>query len=650
MSRSSFLPDDFSGAIPRRTTFFTANIIACLQSISPEHTDDIQNAGIRFLLSQKSAWWSFNYWAQDAAERTTLPYPDDLDDTFAALAAIVWHNGAAIDAHAFSAIAKLLTACEVEAGGPYRTWLVAGTAAGSSAHTTPIPTVTPAWRDIDPVVNATIGHFLSLVGVRLPPLERFLADAVRSRQMASPYYPGTIHTIYFLSRFYKNRGDADTRAMLAESIVASLDRDDHNEDVRGSALTTLECAMAITSLINLGDVRCETIMPIAIDTLISKIEQEGFLPYAFCIDPARHGRRCYAGASALTAAFCAEALASARNTCTRPDGHAGDPPTAATPHTAITIHDHVRAVARGACRPLGDDLRAMAIAQIKRTHDEKITALAYEFYDALRKKGIFIPPDVVESLSLANLFGWMAYDIYDDALDGEASASGASLIPCANFFLRAAADIYRSIGARDPRIVMLFASIMDRVDSANAWEQYHCHTIADLLPAFGDHHTLADRSIGHAAGPLAMLILAGYRTTSREYKSVAAFFHHYLIARQLHDDAHDWTDDLLHGRVNSIGAIVLGRHKKRYSDTALPALKKIFWMEVVDVAVRMIVAHVAAARRARERSPLADTDFMEGELWRLTTSARRAVTERDTALVFINDYKDPPPYGAAHKK
>jgi hypothetical protein len=622
VSLSSFSPDDFSDAIPRRTTFFTANILACLQNI-PERTADLREESVKFLLAQKSERWSFNYWARGAQERITLPYPDDCDDTFAALAAIARHNGALIDGHALSAIAKILTGREIQEGGPYRTWLIANDAPEK-------------WRDVDPVVNSTIGYFLSLISVRLPQLQKFLDETVRKSQLTSPYYPGIFPAIYFISRFYKSCGGESntasaTRAALADIITERLQRD---------TITTLERAMAISSLINLGRAKDDAAAAAA-DLLVARLEREGFLPYAFCIDPARDGKRCYAGASALTAAFCAEALAlaQARHTIFDGTGNAGS--TAAAP--LPTIHDHLRGLARTACRTLGPDLRAMAIAQIKKTSDEKITTLAYEFHTTLYKKGIFVPPDIVEPLSLANLFGWMAYDIYDDALDGE---DGATLIPCANFFLRALTEIYHSLDARATGIPSLFQNTMNRIDNANAWEQRRCRIAACPLPLFGDHETLADRSIGHAMGPLAMVLVAGYDANGKEYKNVELFFRHYLIARQLHDDAHDWAEDLLRGRVNSIGAIVLDSFKEKYSAdgeetiAALPKLKKIFWEETIDVAARMIIAHIDAARRARESSPLSDADFMESALQRLESGARRAITERDDTLMFLEDYGD----------
>ena len=160
-------------------------------------THDIKNAAANFLLGQKSERWSFNYLARGATRENAglphpayPPYPDDMDDTFAALSALVRYDAGVIDGHAAAAIAKLLIAREAREGGPYRTWLIGDDAAA-------------AWQDVDLVVNSTIGYFLSLIGVRLSRLEDFIDNAVRENRLSSPYYPGTFHVGYFLSRFYK---------------------------------------------------------------------------------------------------------------------------------------------------------------------------------------------------------------------------------------------------------------------------------------------------------------------------------------------------------------------------------------------------------------------------------------------------------------
>ena len=398
----------------------------------------------------------------------------------------------------------------------------------------------------------------------------------------------------------------------------------------------------------------------AVDALMVRLEHEGFLPYAFCVDPAREGKRCYAGSSALTGVFCAEALA----------GYIDHSSAASvTTQKQPTLHAHICLLARTACRDIGPELHQAATEQIERTTDGRITSLAYEFHEALYESGKVVPPDIIEQLSLANLYGWMAYKVYDDALDDDGDdvrkKSHPSLIPCANFFLRQLAGIYSALGARVSGIGTLFDKTMNCIDDANAWEQKYCRvsvatagTISmalAALPPFGDRSTLADRSIGHAMGPLAALLLVGHREDSEEYKNVESFFRHYLIARQVHDDAHDWADDLARDCVNSVGALVLARFKEKHSDNeaaraltvAMPELRTLFWEETIGEAASIILFHVAEARRARRGSSILDgADFMESALRNLESGARRGIKERDEVLVFLKYYKTSPPSGA----
>jgi hypothetical protein len=628
---------DFSTAISRRTTFFTANILGCLQNIPPMDPA-IQRTGVAFLLSQKSDRWTFNYWTRGSKENSEFPYPDDLDDTFAALSAIRRHDQNAIGGDGFAAIAKMLIATEIEEGGPYRTWLK--------------PDNNPAvTRNADLVVNSTIGYFLSLIDVKLPALTAFIDNEVRKGMLISPYYPGIFHVGYFLSRFYKNTASdgEDARETLADILGGRLKK------YGNEALTTLEHAMAISSLTNLG--HPEMLSWATPDRLAKKLEQEGFRPYAFCIDPARDGKRSYAGSCALTAAFCAEAFAIS-SPC-----NPGAEKILPTADKMTAAHDHIIHLAQKTCTVAGAEIRSDALAQIEKMRDTRISSLAYEFQKALGAPGSMIPADVTESLALASLYGWMAYSLYDHALDDEPHA--AALLPCANFFLRTLSKIYSGIAGHAREIQVLFDKTMDQIDNANAWEQKNCRMPNSLngsfprtLPPFGDYNILADRSIGHGMGPLAQLLFLGYTEDSEEYKNTGQFFRHYLIARQLHDDAHDWADDMLRGRMNSVGARIIARFHQKYPAAAedmvvadiIPELQILFWEEVIDQVSDMIVSQIAAARAARGRFPiLSDVLFMESALKDLEAGARRGVKERNEAIDFLKHYRGSGPLASDSK-
>jgi hypothetical protein len=598
LSISSIDPINFSDPVHYKTTFFTSNILLSLQPIidSPiistsikRDIKKIQKKGIYFLLSQKSDQWSFNYFARSNKASSTYSYPDDLDDTFAALAAIAHYDDTIIDGKTLAAIVKLLIAQELNEGGPYKTWIVSNKSPGK-------------WKDIDVIVNSTIGYFLSLIGARAPKIESLIDQVIKDERLSSPYYPGFFQVVYFISRFYKTCGERtnDSKKLLIDILLKKIESEI-------SKANMLEQAMIISTLANLG----------ASEKIMHTIEVDIFKPYPFCIDPARDGKRAYAGSSALTAALCAEALINCYYPKTRGQ------------QKSDANHAHIQDLARARSAKLGPELRSIVLQQIEKTSDEKITSLIYDLQKILADKQKIIPDPLTENLALANLYGWMAYTIYDDIVDGEGNPL---LLPCANFFLRELVSIYAVIDKNVPGTNVIFKNIMDTVDSSNAWEQKNCQDVAD----FGNYENLGDRSIGHALGPLTILLWLGYGPDSEEHGHVRNLFHHYLIARQLHDDAHDWEEDLLRGRINSVCALLL---KTSQGNESIPEWRKIFWEGTIDEVTTLILLHITIARDAKGRSEVfAGTDFMEKYLSDLKEKALKAVSERDKTLEFMKWY------------
>jgi hypothetical protein len=584
--------------------------------------DPIRSNAASFLLREKKKNWSFNYWARGAKERESMPYPDDIDDTFNALAALMRYDHTIIDGEALAAIVAILTSVEAQEGGPYRTWLVA--------------TPNSKWADVDLAANSTVGYFLALAGVHLPHLESLIGNAIAAGALRSPYYPSAAQMLYFISRFYKNHRDHTVTQSAVTAVVAF-------RKANAAQMTPLESAITITALINLS--AGEVVHRNEVEELLIKERQEGWKPYAFCIDPARAGATSYAGASALTAALCLEMAVLYNDVHTRRGGE---------PAKKDSTQQHKRVIARAKSdldQPgIDPALKAIIERKIDATADGKITLLAHDFKNALGARGTRIQYEAEDRLALGNIYGWIAYDIYDDFLDDEGDPL---LLGAANICLRALTHVYEAEELTIPGCLSLFNRIVNGMDSANVWEQSHCRLPAgknDRLPAelpdFADYLALADRSLGHAMGPLVELMIAGYGPESPAFQNILAMFRHYLIARQLHDDAHDWADDLLRGRVNSVGALVVKSFQTRHADKkrtgineTLPFLREIFWKETIDKAATLIYQHARGARGAREKSGVINgTDFLEAALMALEDGAKKAIAERDDALLFLTHY------------
>jgi len=663
LSLSSASPTDFSHAVSYSTTFFTSNILSCLNSIVSLFSDDIFPSetrneleivirhGTEFLLSEKSAQWSFNYFTRQENARGIFSYPDDLDDTFAALAALYKYQPDAISGDVLAAAVKLLINAETKEGGPYRTWIVAPNAIGIS-------------NNQDVVVNSTVGYFLSLLGVRSPQIEKYLTDAVLGEKLSSPYYSGPCQVAYFASRYFG--ADNNVSPQIKDALLSF------------PARTPLESAMVISSYFHCG--QSEKVTPEMVTYLIDAVHKDGWQPYPFCMDPAQNHIPFYAGSSALTAAFVAEALAhcicfaqKSESNYEPKNSSVSDSvmpileiPTPGTTATPDSFHREIQDAAIRSCASLPKNLREAATEKIESAFSAAITAPSRDVQKILERKGLAIPKDVAEEIALASFYGWIAYDIYDDFLDEEGHTSQ---LPAANYFLRTLTQTFANIAASgvphinphiNPRAIphttpqapltLLFDEMMNTIDGANAWEVAHCRLLVNdplrlpvTVPSYGDYENLANRSIGYAMGPLAELLIAGYSPESEEYRATKLLFEHYLIARQLHDDAHDWEADLLRGSVNSIGALLIDGYRARFPERAdkaiveiIDSVREYFWKEIIDAAVALIRTHVQKARAARDACIFFDgTDFMEDALGKLEHGAAKALTERDRTLEFI---------------
>jgi len=624
LSLSSSNPRSFTKAKKYHSIFPVSLVLSCLSTLeeSPK-IKRIKRRAAKFLLSQKGKNWSFNYWARDSQEAKKLPYPDDLDDTFCALAALYQYNPELIDGSAMAKIVTLLTAVEEKEGGPYRTWLISQDA-------------DKVWKDVDLVVNSNIAYFLSLQDVSLPNLTTFIESAIDTGNYSSPYYPSVYPIIYFISRFYKGKKIKQATDFLLSKRDASKKW--------GSPLNT---ALAVTSLLNLG-VAPDKVKD-SIEYLVNRQKKKLHKPHAFCIDPAIKRKTHYAGSSALTTAFCLEAIGRYQRKLKIQKSKGRITPTPVRAGEAGKIYKEVTKQARRRFSSLKGELRTEAIKCLeiilRRDKDKQIVLMPYFFKTTLGKNGRAISKDLLVQLGLASLYGWIAYTIYDDFLDDEGNPR---LISVANLCLRELTTIFNSVLPEETEFQPFFHQIMDAIDTANTWEVSHCRIKIKSpelkiqgfkIPDFGDFSRLAHRSLGHALGPVAILYFLGYNVSSSELKNLMRFFKHFLIARQLNDEAHDWEKDLKMGQINAVGAQILKRVRNKKLKVEVNQLQEVFWYEVVVDVCQTVLKHTRLARKAlREISIITNPSLLEQLLIPIKYSVQKALKEREETLKFLRAY------------
>ena len=187
----------------------------------------------------------------------------------------------------------------------------------------------------------------------------------------------------------------------------------------------------------------------------------------------------------------------------------------------------------------------------------EISLLARYVQDLLPKQ---TSAHIVEQLGLANIYGWLAYTIYDGMLDHEADTSKLSL---ANIAARQSYTYYYQ--SATPAQWQLVIQAFQRVDEANDWELSLTRaaikdgqiTIA-AVPDYADGKKLAERSYIHILGPLLLAQRSGL--SAHHMQTLRTGLEQYLIARQLNDDIHDWKEDLHAGQITYVLAQLFRLH------------------------------------------------------------------------------------------
>lgn len=638
-SSPSATASDFRPVYRYNTTFAPSIMLAALSGLDSEAGQRIRKRLTSFLKAQASSRGSFNYWAKSAPERRNLPYPDDLDDTACALIGLFLDDPTSLQPAELAAFVKLLLATETTPGGPYRTWLVAN---GSD----------PAWLDVDLAVNANINYCLSLVSRPLPHLIELMERSIRQERLTSPYYYSSYPLVYYLSRSYQG---PLTRQLL--DTVRRLSRPTEK-------LTALPAALSLSARLRLGDSRAGSL----VNRLLDGQQSDGSWPAeAFCLDPTRGGVTRYNGSAGLTTALALEALSAYQSALAagRTANNARPAKQAYGLKGRTAFEAKIMTAARRDWRSLKPELRDSGLDFTKRlirsSGSQEITSLPHAFNLSLawplRPAG---EPALVQ-LGLANLYGWIAYTIYDDFLDDEGQPR---LLPVANKALRRSLAAFHKALPSDADFQVLVSQTFDAIDEANAWELAHCRLqylaksdelIIESLPFYDDPARLAERSLGHSLTPLAVLRAMNIELDSALFNGVRRALVHYLAARQLNDDAHDWQTDLSKGHLTYVATKVLKDASigpGRYEWTALlPLLQRQFWHHSLPEVCEDIRQQIELSRCSLNgldqlQTPNILTELIDG----IETSLAETLTSQRAARAFLKHYGQPASKEPAHER
>ncbi|HET9411812.1 MAG TPA: hypothetical protein VFO38_03125 [Candidatus Saccharimonadales bacterium] len=227
-----------------------------------------------------------------------------------------------------------------------------------------------------------------------------------------------------------------------------------------------------------------------------------------------------------------------------------------------TVQSAPYILAQAVLRQTHEPLRSQALQFLGRINKADANGeIAFMARYTAEAFGVSIAPEHLNQLGEANIYGWIAYSIYDHIIDNE---SRPVLLPVANVAMRLALAGYQRMFPADHPLQRHISECFNQVDEANAWELKHCRfTVSNKiihiqpLPNYQQHAVLARRTGIHVLGSMAAIYMSPIAHNQFIINDLAEGLHHYLIARQLCDDIHDWQQDLAAGHISAVVAQLL---------------------------------------------------------------------------------------------
>lgn len=557
------------------------------------------------LVSLKTSKGSFNYWHPKSIKVKQEPYPDDLDDTFYAYSAIYNTHAQLITGKDLAHIAQILTLTEKLPGGPYNTWII------------PPDQKNSQWIDFDLAVNANVGYFLSLLEIELPGIENFIEEHLLRQDFSSPYYKGSWPVIYFISRWYTGK----YKELLLKTILTT------------KTTNSLELSLKIRSLTQLSP--HEKQLPKLVISLINRQNSNGSWDTAdFYYYVTQESNSDYIGCPAITTAFALEAIQSYQGVLVKR-------PKTSWLRTAHSRYKRVQTLVSLLPQTTRLPLSRHIDHIIRQDQQSKyLLSLSATLFSTSFNHSI--NPDLVEESDLLSFLGWSVYSLLDDVIDTETPVETAVIVQTLNRYLEG--KIYRIAQILDkPEFLDYAHRVLNQVDAATYQEKmlmsFPPKTQTIRLKKYTRFPKPSEKSIAHVLAPIGVMMDLGYQLEGQEIQQLIQFFTHFLNAKQMNDDAHDWEDDLGLGILNSASIdLVKYSNGKINRGNALQNYQT-FWYQVMPKFERKILQELSHAEKIIQQMTFIDTpDFLKRLLTPLKKATQEASHQRKITTEFLANY------------
>lgn len=285
----------------------------------------------------------------------------------------------------------------------------------------------------------------------------------------------------------------------------------------------------------------------------------------------------------------------------------------------------------------------------KNNPDKQMLLMPFYFYKSLDLKLNKKRNELITKLGLINAYFWTAFIIYDDFWDEDEKAK-PSLLPLANLMSRELINFYFSFFRSYEGYNKYLTNLFSKADGANYFETKNCHflkpiktTPLDLekikLVDYNDYEIKFLPVATHLLGSLAMMAELDFKINDKKIKNLENFFRHYLIARQLNDDLHDFKEDLKRGHLSpAVNETLREAKAQELNSINEEDLAKIFWLKTLKTLAKRIIKEIDIAEGELKKIKIIKNPELLLKFCRLSkNSALKALKEREESLAFIKE-------------
>lgn len=616
------------------TTFFTSLISGILSSFAKQNhqAQFILKKSLLFLQNVMSPTVTWNYLAQHDPAINSKVYPDDLDDTMAALIAFSLGQPEFVDANIMAKVTTLLTLLEEKTGGPYRTWIIANKEINNDEM----------WRNVDIVANAQTAYFLKLHNIEVPKLREYLIAVTKSGDLTSDFYHHSAVILYFLTRFFTTTAPPELSNRLRKEFEAAHIQEHSTE------MLLLAISLIRTETFTAKDWKAVArILDRKNKSNNSKKEFRFFIEEKKLDDSTKQAN-CVAMEIALQMEFwqLAKDLDLGQTKTIKLNLNNKDKDNELNSNKYITeiVFDETLKYLGPNNNTIQSDFQTLKNSLIENETTCCLISLPQKIFNNLK---IYKTTKLeIRMLCRASLCGILAYRIIDDIFDDGAKRD---LLPLATALLRMMTEIFHTLWPAEQ--YSLCNKLLTEIECGMS-EEFNFDSLKplniELIKEFEKDEQVVRRSRGLAIAPLTIFLREDSTDSEIFMKLFISFLSNYIMARQINDDAHDLITDLLAGHLTNTGRATIlawSKHHPNSENLSIPEsiseLETIFWNECAEDTTQEILDKIDEAKQTLSAMEhIFNCNFLKSLLIPIEICAKNTLTEIKNTKKFIYAYKN----------